>query len=142
MLAASFTAWRALIDAIEGVPPTEPVARVTESGEPVRANYVITFPPKVQSLDDQRWSAQQRPTSTARLRFDVRPVATDPDSVLRFTDAIIAAVVGTRLVVPGRICDMTTLVEGVEEGKTEYDRTARLYYGDLTFEMTSREAAT
>lgn len=141
MLVPHFTAFRALVDGIEGVPPTEPVARVTDSGDPVRANYVITYPPKIPGLNDDRWTARQRFTSKARLRFDVRPVATDPESVLRFTDLILAAVIGTRLVVPGRVCDPMTLVEGVEEGKTQYDRTARLYYVDFTLEVVSRRSA-
>ena len=141
MLVPHFTAFRALVDGIAGVPPTEPVARVTESGEPVRANYVLTYPPKLPGLDDERWTARQRFSSKARLRFDVRPVATDPDSVLLFTDRILSAVIGTRLVVPGRVCDPLTLVTGVEEGKTQYDRTARLYYVDFTLETVSREAS-
>lgn len=142
MLVPHFMAFRALVDAIDGVPPTEPVARVTDSGDPVRANYVLTYPPKVPGLNDDRWTAQQRFSSKARLRFDVRPVATDPDSVLLFTDRILSAVIGARLVVPGRVCDPLSLVEGVEEGKTQYDRTARLYYVDFTVETTSRETTT
>lgn len=140
MLADHFTAFRALIDAIPGVPNSVPFIRVTESGENVRANYVVTYPPTIFRLDDERWTAAQRFSSKARLRFDVQPVATDEDSVLRFKEVILDALIGTRLSVPGRSCDPMKLVPGVEEGKG-YDRTARLYYVDFTVETTSREAA-
>ena len=126
------------LEAIVGLPSIEEVARVTDSGEPVRANYVVAFPPRIPSLNDERYSVAQSALSTARFRFDVRPVGTTATTVLRFTDLILAATVGQRLVVDGRVCDSMRLVEGVEEGAAEYDRTARLYYQDFTIEVISR----
>lgn len=138
MILEHYRALRTLLEGIQGIPAVEEVARVTDSGEPVRANYVVAFPPRIPSLNDDRYTAMQSALSTARFRFDVRPVATTATAVLRFTDLILAAAVGQRLVVPGRVCDPMRLVEGVEEGATMYDRTARLYYIDFTLEVISR----
>ena len=138
MILDHYKAFTGLLESVQGLPAIEEVARVTDSGEPVRANYVVAFPPRIPSLRDERYTVAQSALSTARFRFDVRPVGTTATTVLRFTDLILAATVGTPLVVDGRVCDSMRLVEGVDEGAAEYDRTARLYYQDFTIEVVSR----
>lgn len=138
MILEHYRAFTGHLAGIAGLPAIEEVARVTDSGEPVRANYVVAFPPRIPSLNDRRYSVAQSALSTAQFRFDVRPVATTATAVLRFTDLILTATVGQSLDVPGRACDLMRLVEGVEEGATMYDRTARLYYMDFTIEVVSR----
>ena len=137
MMRESFAAFRTMLAAVPGIPAVDDVARVTDSGELVRANYVIAWPPKIPDLDDERYTALQRPDSKAVLRFDVRPVATTADGVLLLADRALS-LIGQKLTVEGRSCDPFTLVPGVEEGKAEYDRTARLYYVDFTLETVSR----
>lgn len=143
MILDHYKAFTGLLEGVQGLPAVEEAARVTDSGEPVRANYVVAFPPRIPSLNDRRYSVAQSALSTAQFRFDVRPVGTTATTVLRFTDLILADLIGdgvtaARLVVAGRACDPMRLVEGVEEGATEYDRTARLYYMDFTIEVVSR----
>lgn len=138
MILDHYTAFVAHLTNLEGIPAVDEIARVTDSGEAVRANYVIAFPPKIPELNDARYSVRQSALSTARFRFDVRPVATTATAVLRLTDRILTGSIGHLLAVPDRACDPMRLIEGVEEGKAEYDRTARLYYMDFTLETISR----
>lgn len=140
MILAHYDAFVALLEGIEGVPGVSEAARVSVSDEPIRENYVVAWPPRIPGLDDRRYTAGQSSTSTASFRFDVRPVGTTATAVLRFTDLILAATVGQRLVVAGRSCDPMRLVAGVEEGRTQYDRTARLFYTDFSIELVSRRA--
>ena len=137
MMRESFTAFRTMLAAVPGIPAVDDVARVTSSGEAVRENYVIAFPPAIPGLSDDRYKSLQRVESTSRLRFDVRTVATTADGVLLLTDRVLS-LIGQALTVAGRRCDPFTLVPGVEEGGALYDRTARLFYVDITLETISR----
>lgn len=136
MIRATHDAFRALVESLPGVPDVDEVARVTTGGEPVRANYVIVFAPSLPELGDDRYLALQRADSRARHRFDVRPVATTVDGLNRMADALLS-IIGRVLVVEGRTCEAARLVEGVEENRAQYDATARLFYMDLTFEVSS-----
>lgn len=138
MIAAAYDAFRTYVADLPGIPDIDDIARVTKDGEPVRANYVIVWPPTVPRLDDERYTARQRAVSKAAHRFDVRPVATSVAGLLAMVDALLTGLIGVTLEVDGRRCDPATLVEGVEEGHAQYDRTARLHYMDLTFEVISR----
>lgn len=113
--------------------------RLTDGGEPVRANYVVAKPAAPDRLGDDRYTAVQQAASRKRFTFDVRVVATAADGVLLLADAAIAQLVGHSLTVAGRSCDPIELVEGVEEG-FEFDRTARLHWVDLSFRFVSRRA--
>jgi hypothetical protein len=136
VIRASYEAFRALVAGLPGVPAVDEVARVTSSGEPVRANYCIVYPPSIPELDDNRYLALQRADSRARHRFDVRPVATTVDGLNLMADALLS-VIGRVLVVDGRTCEAARLVDGVEENRARYDPVPRLFYMDLTFEIRS-----
>ena len=114
------------------------VVRLNTDGSPVRTNYVIATPSVPDRLDDGRFTAPQQADSDRLLTFDVRTVAVDSDGVLLLTEAVITQVVGHELTVPGRRCERIRLVEGVEEGRVEFDRTARLFYVDMSFRFVSR----
>ena len=113
--------------------------RLTDAGEPVRANYVVAKPAGPDRLDDSRYTALQRASSARRFTYDVRVVAVDATGVLLLADAAVAQLVGHSLTVAGRACDPIELVEGVEEA-FEFDRTARLHWVDLSFRFWSRRA--
>lgn len=136
MIRATYEAFRDLVKSLPGVPAAYEVARVNTDGTPVRANYVIVYPPSIPELDDNRYLALQRADSRARHRFDVRPVATTVDGVNLMADALMS-IIGRVLVVEGRTCEAARLVDGVEENRARYDPVPRLFYMDLTFEITS-----
>ena len=138
MIAATFSAFSTLVAGLPGIPDIDEIERVTTGGEAVRANYVVVYPPAIPDLDDQRYTAPQRAVSRAVHRFDVRPVATSADGLLFLVDALMGGLIGASLSVPGRVVEPLRLVPGVEEGAARYDRTARLFYMDLTFETISR----
>lgn len=120
---------------------TDTVVRLTTGGEPVRANYIVASPGIPDSLGDDRYTAPQRPDSNRFLSFDVRVVAVDADGVLQLVDAVIEQTVNQVLTVTGRRCDpMRLATDAVEEGTVKYDRTARLFYVDLSIEFWSRRA--
>lgn len=113
--------------------------RLTDSGEVVRANYVVVRPAGPDRLSDARYAGLQAPASKRRFTFDVRVVAVDADGVLLLAEAAVAQMVGYSLTVTGRRCDPIGLVEGVEEA-FEFDRTTRLHWVDLSFRFWSRRA--
>lgn len=115
----------------------ETAVRIT-NGTPVRANYAVAFPAAPDRLGDDRFTSTQHGDSNAEYTNDVRLVATSADGVLLLADAAMEQMIGHVLVVAGRKCDPIRLVEGVEEGRVEYDRTADLYYIDLSFRFWSR----
>lgn len=135
-----YAALVALLESLPGVPTVHEIVRVTDSGIPVRANYVVAFPPAIPSLSDDRYTAGQRFESKSGQRFDVRVVATTAVGVLGIAATILSHAIGAKLIVQGRRVDPLTLVPGVEEGKTEYDRQADLFYMDFTLETVSRPA--
>lgn len=118
----------------------ETTIRVTATGDPVRANYVIAFP-AVPQLDDQRYTAVQLFESTRDLEYDVRVVAVDGDGVLLLAEAVVKQLLNRVLIVSGRMCDPIRMpTDNVEEGRVEYDKAARLFYIDMTFRFISRRA--
>lgn len=137
---AEFTAFRTRLAAhalLSG--KVETAVRLTDGGEPVRANYVVAKPAGPDRLRDDRYTATQEPASKRRFTYDVRVVAVDADGVLLLANAVIGQLVGHVLTVTGRRCDPIELVEGVEEA-FQYDRTARLHWVDLSFRFVSRRA--
>lgn len=115
------------------------VVRLTPTGEPVRANYVVV------TLDlpvpnDARFTVPQLVDGKAVYRFDVRAVATTQGAVLLFAQTARERLLGHVLTVPDRVCDPVRLVDPVEEGRIRYDRTAQLFYADETFSVVSRRA--
>ena len=120
---------------------TETVIRLTTGGEPARANYVIATPAIPFDLDDRRYTAPQEADSARFLSWDVRAVAVDADGLLQLMEAVITQSVGHVLTVEGRRCDPIRMAtDAVEEGTVKYDRTARLFYVDASFETWSRRA--
>lgn len=118
----------------------ETAIRVTATGDPVRTNYVIAFP-AVPQFDDQRYTAVQIFESTRELEYDVRAVAVDADGVLLLGEAVVKQMLNRVLTVSGRVCDPVRMpTDNVEEGRVEYDKTARLFYIDMTFRFVSRRA--
>lgn len=115
------------------------VVRASEDGTPVRANYVVVGM-DLPTPNDQRYTAPQVGDSDAPYRWDVRTVATTRSAVLRFAQAVRDRLLNHTLVVPGRSCDPIRLVDAVEEGRVMWDRTARLFYADETYEAISRRA--
>lgn len=113
--------------------------RVKTTGEAVRENYVVLWA-AAPGLVNDRLTASQDPDADRLITYDVRAVAVDDDGVLLLTDAVIRRCVGQSLTAPGRVCDPMSLVEGVEEGRVEYDRATRLYYLDLSLRFWSRRA--
>ncbi len=140
MLRAHFAAFKSRLEGHSLLAGKVDTAVRVSNGSPVRANYVVAFPDVPDRLDDARYTASQRATSTATFSFDVRVVATSADGVLLFADAVVAQLVGHSLTVAGRVCDPMRLVEGVEEGRVEFDRTSELFYLDVSFRFVSREA--
>lgn len=135
---AHFSAFRSRLEAhpvLAG--KVETAVRIT-NGTPVRANYAVAFPGAPDKLGDNRFTAPQQRDSDAEYTFDVRLVATDADGVLKLADAALDQIVGHSLAVEGRNCAPARLVEGVEEGRVEYDRQSNLYYLDLSFRFWSR----
>lgn len=114
--------------------------RVTTAGEAVRTNYVIAFPAAV-GYDDERYTASQRFGSTRMCEFDVRFVAVDADGVLILAEAAMKHLLNLTLTVPGRVCDPIWVDRGVQSERVKFDRTARLFYLDVTYEFKSRSAA-
>lgn len=114
--------------------------RRTMGGDPVRENYVILFPTAPRSLADDRFMAVQSVDSRATWEFDTRIVATTSDAVGALADAVVGRLVGHVLVIPGRTCTRITL-DPDESGAVEYDKTAQLYYQDLTFGFVSDRSA-
>lgn len=118
---------------------TDTVVRLNTDGSPIRANYLVAFAAVPAGLDDNRYTALQDVNSTRELSFDVRVVAVDADGLLLLVEALMGQLIRHTLTVPGRVCDPIRMAtDGVEEGRVEYDRTARLFYVDLSFEFTSR----
>lgn len=140
MIADHFQSFKALIESLAGIPEVHTNIRRSTSGDPIRANYVVVWPPTIPSLDDGRYLASQRADSSARFRFDVMPVGTTPDAVMAFTDTILAATVGHVFTVPGRRIDAARLVPGVEEGGAHYEHASDLHYTDFTIELRSSPA--
>ena len=115
--------------------------RVKSTGEAVRENYVVLWASAPGRLVNDRLTAAQDPDADRLITYDVRAVAVDDDGVMLLADAVIRRCVGHALTVPGRACDPMGLVEGVEEGRVEYDRATRLYYLDLSLRFWSRRSA-
>lgn len=121
---------------------TDTVVRLNTDGSAVRTNYVVLYP-NVPDLDDRRYVAGQDVESSRRCRFDARVVAVDADGLMILAEALHAQLLprgGVELTVPGRVCDRIRLLPGVEEGRVQYDRTARLFYLDETYEFWSHPA--
>ena len=137
MISAAFEAFYERVASQPGIPEVDDIVRRTTGGTAKRENYCIVFPPAIPELDDQRFTAPQRPTSRMRHRWDVRPVATSTAGLTLQVDALIA-LVGAVLIIPDRKVDPLRLVTGVEEGRAQYDQANDLRYIDLTFETTSR----
>lgn len=118
---------------------TDTVVRLDGSGNAVRANYIIAFPAVPDGLGDDRYTALQAVDSDRFLSFDVRVVAVDADGVLLLAEAVMAQMIGHVLDVSGRRCEPIRLAtDGVEEGTVQFDRTARLFYLDVSLEFMSR----
>lgn len=115
------------------------VVRLTEAGEPVRANYVVVGL-DMPALRDRRLTAPQASTDFAVYTFDVRSVAVDRAGVLLFAQTVRERLLGHVLTVHGRACGPITLVEPVEEGRVQWDRTARLFYCDESYRCASNRA--
>lgn len=115
------------------------VVRLTGQGEPVRANYVVVGI-EAPTPDDGRYTAAQRVDSSAMYRFGVRSVAVDRAGVLLFAQTVRERLLGHVLTVPGRVCGPVRLVGAVEEGRVRWDRTARLFYLDESFEFRSQRS--
>lgn len=115
------------------------VVRLTPTGDPVRANYlVVTI--DLPTPNDDRFTALQRIDGKAAYRFDVRTVATTQGAVLLLAQTARERLLTHVLSVPGRVCDPLRLVDPVEEGRIRFDRTAQLFYVDETWEVVSRRA--
>lgn len=114
--------------------------RYTDAGEPVRDNYVVAFP-SVPGVDDQRYTAPQTYESARFCEFDTRFVATAADGVLLLLDAAMQHLLNRVLVVGGRVCDPIR-VDRTANDRTgmQFDKTARLFYMDVTFTFVSRSA--
>lgn len=136
---AEFSAFVALLRAHPMLAnKTDTVVRLTSGGEAVRANYIVAFPAIPDDLGDKRYLALQSVDSDRFLSFDVRVVAVDADGVLLLTEAVMQAI-GKTLEVPGRRCDPIRMAtDAVEEGTVKFDKTARLYYVDMSLEFWSR----
>lgn len=135
---AHFSAFRSRLEAHPALAgKVETAVRIT-NGTPVRANYAVAFPGAPDKLGDDRYRAIQQRDSDAVYTNDVRLVATSADGVLTLADAALDQMIGHSLAVEGRRCDPIRLVEGVEEGRVEYDRQSNLYYLDLSFRYRSR----
>lgn len=118
---------------------TDTVVRLNADESPVRANYLVCYPAAPADLDDNRYTALQDVNSTRSLSFDVRVVAVDADGLMLLVEALMGQLIRHTLTVPGRRCDPIRMAtDGVEEGDVEYDRTARLFYIDMSFEFKSR----
>ena len=118
---------------------TDTVVRTDAGGAPVRANYVVVFPAIPDGLGDDRYSALQRVESDRFMSFDVRVVAVDADGLLMLVEAVMAQLIGHALDVSGRRCDPIRMAtDAVEEGTVKFDRDARLFYVDMSFEFWSR----
>lgn len=136
---AEFAAFRALLED-SPVLAGRVSAVVRKNGdEPVRANYVVAKSAKPDRLSDDRFMSVPEFASDRRFTYDVRVVTVDADGLDTLGEAVLR-VVGRVPVVAGRRCSPVRLVEDVEEGDG-YDRTADLFYRDMSFRFWSRRAA-
>lgn len=118
---------------------TDTVVRTDSGGTPVRANYVVVSPAVPDGLDDDRYTVLQSVDSNRFLSFDVRVVAVDADGLLMLVDAVMSQMIGHTLEVAGRHCGPIRMsTDAVEEGTVRFDRDARLFYVDMSFEFWSR----
>lgn len=133
---AHFDAVAARIEALAALAGKRHTAvRLDDSGDPVRANYVVQYPLVPILLDDQRYTARQSVTATVGYEFDVRAVAVDADGLMLMTGAVKSQLVDHTLVVAGRECWPIMLETPGEPAR--YDKTARLHYVDMTFNFRS-----
>lgn len=109
--------------------------RVSDSGTPVRANYlsVITLLP---GYEVSRLTSEQAPAADAPLFVRIRVVAVDFDGLLQLLDASDAQLVGHHLVVTGRA--VTGFEREIDDPR--YDPTSRLWHVDVLYEATSSRA--
>lgn len=118
----------------------EDTVRLAVADAAVRENYVILFPTTPTDLGDDRFTAVQSVDSRAVWEFDVRVVATSKDGIIQLMDVVIDRLVGHVLTISGRTCSRITL-DPQETGEVEYDKTAQLYYVDISFGFTSYRSA-
>lgn len=137
---AEFTAFRTLLDGGAVLSGKVETAIRREDGDPVRDNYAVLYPSIPGRLKDHRYAAPPDPNADRTLTYDVRAVATSADGAFLLADAAVQRVVGQTLTVAGRRCDPIELVEAVEEGRIQYDRTSDLYFIDMSFRFMSRRA--
>ena len=132
---AEYTAFKGrLADSPLLVGKVDTAVRVTNDGSAVRANYVIAFP-SVGALDDERFTAPQTTDSKRAFSNDVRVVAVDADGLLLLAEAVQSQMVGHVLSVAGRTC--TPMRLDLDSDTVGYDKTARLFCIDMTFEFES-----
>lgn len=137
---AEFAAFRALLEEAPILAgKVWPVVR-KNGDEPVRVNYVVAKSSKPDRLSDDRFMSVPEFASDRRFTYDVRVVAVDADGLDTLGEAVLRQLVGRWLPVSGRVCGPVRLVEDVEEGDG-YDRTADLFYRDMSFRFWSRRAA-
>ncbi|GAA1148417.1 hypothetical protein GCM10009651_36360 [Microbacterium natoriense] len=134
---AEFAAFKARLEAHPVlVGKVFPIVR-KNGDEPVRSNYLVARSSKPDRLSDDRFTGVDSFESDRRFTYDVRVVGTSADALDVLGEPVLIQLVGHSLTVSGRRCSPIQLVPDVEEGDG-YDRTADLYYRDMSFRFWSR----
>lgn len=115
--------------------PVHDTALVTPQDALVVATYLILFAPLPDDLEE-RYSMPVAVEGPAEYDVDVRVVGASFTALLKAMDRVRSAVVGHRLVIPGRSCTPARL----ESGKAVLDRSIKpgLWVCDTGILFTSR----
>lgn len=115
-----------------------PSARLEADGDLVRSNYVILYPPPP-ILDDGRVTKAQDINSDATFMVDGKVVAVDALGCAFLADAVLAQMVGHKLVLSGRRCDPAKL-DDMDKVRPDNSVSPPLFFCDISFEIVSRRA--
>ncbi|MBC8726060.1 hypothetical protein F6X37_32350 [Paraburkholderia sp. 31.1] len=114
------------------------VIRRTDSGTPIRANYVAVSYGRPDRLEG-RYTQIVTAGNDRRYTWDVKVVAVNPDGLAILMEAVLDQMLGHELAVDGRKCTPITVVPDVDDN-SGYDRTTDLYYDTVSLRFWSRPA--
>lgn len=113
--------------------------RVDNNGTLIRDQYVILFGGGPERLDDDRFTAPQKPTSKAEFVFPTRSVSVTPDGALAVATKLMNQFVGFTPTITGRICERIQLDEGsFSEVKIDDSVLPPLYFVDADYTLVTR----
>lgn len=138
MIAEHFAALKAELESVRGLRgKIFDSARVDAEGL-IRDNYVI-LALATSDRGDGRETSPQAHDSRVTFLAGVKVVGTDAENARAFTDRVNTALIGKRLVVPGRTCTAMT-DDGVVEIEPDASVSPPIFFADLAFTFRSSRA--